>query len=85
MSDWLHLRDESVRARKPHYCFLCREPIAVGERHLVRTGIVACEGPYSFRMHPECEAQTFGWDDGDWESFSEGTMERPKAAEKGAQ
>lgn len=66
---WEHLRDQTPRAAKQHQCFLCGRGILVGERHVVRTGILD-GGLDTFRMHSRCEAITSEWDDTDWECFS---------------
>jgi hypothetical protein len=76
---WHHVEDSEVRARKPHRCFLCCEPIAAGELYRRRNGIDE-DGHVAMHMHPECEAATHGWDQADWECFSEGDMKRPGTA-----
>lgn len=76
---WTHLRDERPKARKAYRCFLCGEPIPVGEVHVSRAG-VRDDGLETFRMHIECKAESDNWDPFDWECFSQGDMERPKSA-----
>lgn len=73
---WTHLRDGRPKARKSHRCFLCGEAIEVGETYVRRSGI-SDDRPYSFAMHPECEAEAKRWDEMDWECFCEGDMPRP--------
>jgi hypothetical protein len=41
---------------------------------LRRTGVDEDAGIVSEAMHPECEAQTKGWDEMDWETFSPGDL-----------
>ena len=74
---WTHIEDKDVKARKPHRCFLCCEPIPVGTTYRRRVGIDE-NGPVTTHMHPECEAETQEWDMADWETFMEGELERPK-------
>lgn len=76
MSGWTHLGDETPVARKPYRCYLCGEPIPVGEKHVKRTG-VGEDGLDAFRMHEECERESDAWDEMDWECFFEGDMPRP--------
>jgi hypothetical protein len=63
---WNHLEDTHPVARKAHRCYLCGREIAVGERHVRRTG-VGEDGLWTGRMHEECEALTVGWTEDDWE------------------
>ena len=47
------LNDAMVKARKPHTCFHCNGPIAVGEMHRSRSDIA--DGEFmSFRWCAEC-------------------------------
>lgn len=64
---WVHLEDKVVRARKPHRCYLCGEPIEKGEKYLRRSGVEEGEGFASVKMHPACEEHTKDWDEHDWE------------------
>ena len=73
---WQHIEDKTIKARKPHVCYLCCQTIATGEIYLRRFGYGE-EGPETFRFHPECEEETRDWDDGDWETFCPGDFERP--------
>lgn len=79
---WTHIEDKHVRARKPHECWLCCEPIEVGAVYCRRAGISE-DGPLTMHMHPECEAETRDWDWMDWETFSQGDMDRPSAVSAG--
>ena len=50
--------------------------IDVGEKYICRVG--ATEGSIiDMKMHTECEKESSGWDNEDWEIFERGTMERP--------
>lgn len=66
---WHHVEDTTPRARKPHRCYVCGDPILVGEKHVRRFGYHE-EGPISIRMHVECEKKTENWDTFDWESHT---------------
>jgi hypothetical protein len=64
---WTHIEDTTPTARKPYKCYLCGLPIAKGEKHVKRYGIIEGEGRVSTRMHIACEALTRHWEDVDWE------------------
>lgn len=68
-----HFEDKDVKARKPHTCFLCGEPITVGEVYRRRTG-ADDDGLVTMHMHSTCHAQTIDWDWTDWETFEPGDM-----------
>ncbi len=77
---WGWLSDTKPRAKKTSKCFLCGEAIEPGEIHIRRSGIN--DGRLDmFRMHLECEAETHDWNLMDWESTSEGDMNRPQKVE----
>ncbi len=76
---WTHLRDITYKARKLHRCFLCNGWIIIGDTYIYRVG-KDDEGISVIKMHPECEKETHGWDDTDWECFGQGDMERPDAS-----
>lgn len=81
---WVHIKDTTQKARKAHGCFLCGQPIEVGETYIKRTG--TREGRFlPFAMHLECNAETRLWDEWDWDCFGEGDMERPAKPEGGAE
>lgn len=48
------LSDKMVKARKPNTCFHCCGPIAVGEVHRARRGVVEDSGLMSWRWCAEC-------------------------------
>jgi hypothetical protein len=77
---WTHLKDTAPKARKRYQCYLCYDPIEVGEVHVHRTG--TNDGLMSFRMHVDCEKQTDDWDCMDWETFDPGSMDRETGGEK---
>jgi hypothetical protein len=68
---WTFLSESTPKARKDHSCILCDQAIPTGATHVARRGIDH-DGPVTIRMHTECEAETKGWDDGDWESNDPG-------------
>ena len=73
---FIYLRQSEVKARKMHVCICCGEEIDVGEKYICRVG--ATEGSIiDMKMHTECEKESSGWDNEDWEIFERGTMERP--------
>lgn len=74
---WTHFGDKVVKARKAASCYLCGEPIAIGETYVRRTGVGEC-GIGTTKMHPECEKESDSWHEMDWECFFEGDMERPR-------
>jgi hypothetical protein len=83
VGDWTHLSGGRPRARRAHRCFLCGEPIPIGEVHARR--VVAGDGGIrAFRMHAECEAESRSWDAAEWEGFSEGEMHRPSPTTQGS-
>jgi len=71
---WTHIRDETRRARKPHWCYLCGGDISPGTTYLCRTGVSDGE-MVSTAMHTGCEEKTRDWDEMDWETFSPGELE----------
>ena len=76
---WQSIEDKDVRARKPHTCWLCGEPIDVGAVYRRRSGITE-DGPSTMHMHPECEVETRDWDLYDWETCFQGDIVRPCSA-----
>lgn len=78
---WTHLRDTEPVARKRFHCFVCSEPIEIGEKCLARTGI-GDWGPCTFRMHLECVEQTLDWHETDWECHDADPGLRPKKTEE---
>jgi hypothetical protein len=79
---WTYLGQATVKARKAHRCLCCGESIKPGEQYVKRSGVESGEGFMNMLMHPECEKATAGWNDDDWESFSEGTLKRGEAEER---
>lgn len=63
------------KARKQYRCYLCHQPIPVGEVHERRSGIDD-EGAFTCRGHDECWEATKGWTDEDWE-YADLPIERP--------
>ena len=53
MCDYTHKKTDRVRARKPHRCFGCLRPIAVGTVHDV-SAAVSDGYAYRYREHDEC-------------------------------
>lgn len=78
MMSWVQLHYETRVARKEHQCYLCGENILVKEIHRHQVGVMDGEYFDSLRFHVECRKETEDWDEGDWESFEEGTLDRPK-------
>lgn len=77
---YTHLGDTLVKkARKPHQCYLCGDPIEAGESYVKRTGSND-DGVDVIKMHPECEAESSTWEWWEWEEFFQGDMPRPKKA-----
>lgn len=77
---WTHFRDERGRARSLRRCDLCCEMIQPEEMRVKRFGVDS--GKFvRMDMHLECDAQTHGWDEMQWECFSPGDIIRPKGGE----
>jgi len=74
----------NITARKKHRCYLCGEDILPGEKYSRSNGISYGDF-WSSAFHLECIAVTGYWDDGDWESFEPGSMERGKDEPKNLQ
>lgn len=74
---YAHLEDKTVKARKPHRCYLCGEPIEAGETYVRRTS-ADDDGIDRIAMHPECEKETQPWEWWEWEEFMMGDMPRPR-------
>jgi hypothetical protein len=69
-------------AAKPHHCWYCGQSIAVGEKHVYRTGVNTGDF-WTMRAHPECdEYADKNWDEGDYECHFQGDMERPPRKEQ---
>ena len=79
---WTHLRDTKPTAKIRHACYLCGEPIRIGEQYVYRVGSDG-DGVIVMKMHVECEKATYEWDDMDWECFESGDMERPAPLSSG--
>ena len=76
MSHWRHLKDKDHAACCDHVCWLCGQPILKGTGYRRRTGLDGREF-VSMAMHFECEAETHGWDETDWEVFDATQFIRP--------
>lgn len=69
------LRTEQRKARKPHSCWFCREPILAGENYEYRSGFE--DGtPWEMRCHPECVEATKDWESEDYECLGQGRIKR---------
>ena len=79
MSDWIPTGYTLPRARKHYDCFVCARTILPGTRHVCRSGIVTGVGRVSLRLHRQCDDYTSDWDQGDWETFSEGDRQHVAA------
>lgn len=67
---------EDRKARKPHDCTYCAEPIAKGACYVFQKGYY--EGRwFESKMHPECFEDMCDSGDGEYTPYSN---ERPKAA-----
>ena len=64
------------KARKRHRCYLCGEPIEVGEVHVSQVSKIEWELVAS-RFHEECLAFVADWQQDGWETFCEGDLKRP--------
>lgn len=73
---WTFLEEITVKARKEHSCFCCGETILKGTKYVKRTGVD--DEIMTMKMHPECEKATSKLSPDEWESFSEGELERPR-------
>jgi hypothetical protein len=70
------------KARKQHQCYLCAKPIEVGSTYVRSSGTY--DGNFwTMAMHVACEAQTKGWDETDWETFSPGDLQQSNDEPKG--
>lgn len=68
-----------TRPRKTHLCRLCGMTIKQGDECARWAGPTPDAGYHTSHAHPECFRVTLieGWNDGDWERFDQGEMERP--------
>lgn len=71
--------EHTVKARKERPCFFCGEPIVKGTRYLHRSGL-GLNDYFTMSMHPECVAATKDWTDGDYDTFTQGTLTRVRDA-----
>lgn len=70
------------KPRMPHQCRLCGQLIAIGEPCERWTNLMDGDGWVTSHAHPECYAETDGWDEGDWETCMPGDMPRPAKLEE---
>lgn len=68
MSTYRHLESGQRKARKPHVCDLCLQPIEPGWIYDY-TSTIDDEGPYTWRAHPACLAIFRQWHRDDQEDF----------------
>ena len=76
------LSSSTHKSRKMRPCFLCGKQIETGAVY-VRSSGVNYGTFWSMAMHVACEAQTKGWDETDWETFSPGDLQQCNDEPKG--
>lgn len=71
---WSGVSQENRKARKDHRCFCCNEFILKGSTYVARTGF--SDGPFTMKMHIECEKATSTFNQDDWDFTEPGSLMR---------